>query len=83
MRFISLILCVFLAACASQPQIVLTPIPTKGARASAPEKVILPISKLTRDSVNQEIVEAYIRTVRLLILDNNDCRARLNMTRNL
>lgn len=78
MRFISLVLISFLiSACAPQPIFVNLPTPIKPPIPFIPEKVVLPLTKLTINSSPSEVMTAYVNTVRRLIIDDLDLRDRL------
>lgn len=76
MRAISFILCLLLVGCATR-SVVNLPTPINCAVLSIPEKVKLPIAELTKDSSSDVVTGAYIKTVRILIIDNNDLRTRM------
>lgn len=76
MKLISLILLSFcLLGCASKN--ILLPIPIECPAPIIPEKPALPISELTMTSSQSAVIEAYIKTIHLLIIDNKDLRERL------
>lgn len=65
-----------MSACA-QPTFVNLPIPVKPPIAFIPEKVVLPLTKLTVNSSPSEVMTAYVNTTRRLIIDDLDLRDRL------
>lgn len=75
MRVIKIIIIsLLLSACATKLPII---IPVKTPAASIPSKPVLPLAALNKDSTPQEVIHGYIKTVRILIVDSDDCRARL------
>lgn len=77
MRVISIFLFLSLISCSKSPYIYL-PTPVKYPSINIPEKMDLPINNISEMDNPKEIIEAYVQTVRLLIIDNSDLRDRLS-----